>query len=164
MTRFSQWGMATGLVLFLYGLCDIGYGVWTLNWPRTQARIVSETGTTPAGKCAPILWGVRYTYSVDGQHYVGTLVQPHAFNRPLLSGQFSLRGEPRCYAVGAEVQIAYAQNKPKTAYLEPGPTIEGVVALGLGAILGLFGASLNGFARRRAGEDISASVRQEPHL
>src|SRR5215475_11968474 len=115
MTRFAQWGMAAGLILFLYGLCDIGYGVWTLNWP-------------------------------------------------LLSGQFSLRGEPRCYAVGAEVQIAYAQNKPKTAYLEPGPTIEGVVALGLGAILGLFGASLNGFARRRAGEDISASVRQEPHL
>src|SRR5215470_10682887 len=149
MSRLAQGVMVAGLLLFLYGLCEVGYGVWTLNWPRTQARIVSETGTIPAGKCAPILWGVRYTYSVNRQQYVGKSVEPHAFKRALLPGQFDRGGVTPCYAIGTDVQIAYAQNDPKTAYLEPGPTNEGFVALGSGVLLALFGASLSGFARRR---------------
>jgi hypothetical protein len=162
MSRLAQGGMIAGLLLFLYGLCEVGYGVWTLYWPRAQARIVSETGTIPSGKCAPILWGVRYTYSVNRQQYVGKSVEPHAFKQALLPGQFGR--VPPCYAIGADVQIAYAQNDPKTAYLEPGPTAEGFVALGSGVILALFGASLSGFARRRERQDSSRPVRQGPRF
>jgi hypothetical protein len=144
--RFGWALIALALPVLILGGLSAGEGWRTLDWPRVPAEILAsapEPATT--GTSGPPPSGaVLYRYRIGGRERTGDAIEPALL--PLEATAFAERHRRR-YPAGAWALAAVDPADPKIAYLEPGPSTAALIALGLGLLAGLSGASILALSR-----------------
>lgn len=145
---------ATPFVLGLYG-CVMG--ALTLQWPRTEAKILgsdlriimteSRDSTSSLPETRAVV-DVAYTYTVNGRDYVSGEIEPYTWG--MQNSALSRKHKER-YPKDAVVSAAYDPDNPATAYLEPRPSATSMMFLGIGLVMGLSGLYLHWAAKRGIG-------------
>lgn len=146
---------ATPFVLGLYG-CVMG--ALTLQWPRTEARILGSDlrihltqtrgpdGTSKADTRATV--DVAYSYNVNGREYVGGEIEPYTWG---MQNSALSRIHKERYPKDAVVSAGYNPENPAIAYVEPRPSATSMMFLGIGLIMGLSGLYVLWCAKRGIG-------------
>lgn len=146
---------ATPFVLGLYG-CVMG--ALTLQWPRTEAKILGSDlrihltqtrgpdGTSQTDTRATV--DIAYSYSVNGRDHVSGEIEPYTWG---MQNSALSRIHKQRYPKGAAVSAVYDPRNPAIAYLEPGPSATSTMFLGVGLTIGLAGLYLHWCAKRGIG-------------
>ena len=141
----THWGnVAAGALLF--GLSLLGGGIWgvlrsapTTSWPSTEGVI--QESRIEDGLDSPDEPRIRYSYSVDGNPYMGKRIR-----YMLVISDGATQRLMSQYPQGAQVRVYYDPQRPDRAVLQAGGVVTGVVFLTTGLVL----LALWRYALRRA--------------
>ena len=155
--NFGRTILGIAAIPFLLGAYGVTMGWLTLQWPRTDAKILDSntriftTDTTRGGRSVTderAVIDIRYSYSVAGREYIGEEIEPYTFGMQN-SGMAKTHRER--YRAGTTARAAYNADDPAIAYLEPGPSATAMMFLGIGVFMGLCGLWMLWWAKKGIG-------------
>ena len=141
-------------LLLAPGLWGAAHGALTLRWPRTDAKIIDANLRTFEREMSGRYrdewhsFAVHYSYRVGGTDYFGGRVEPYDFGMQNSVGAQKMQDR---HPIGSTAQVAYDPANPSVAYLERGPSSFSLALVGIGAVIGLSGFWIRGFAKRGIG-------------
>lgn len=156
--NFGRTILAIGAVPLVLGAYGCVMGALTLQWPRTEAKILGSDlrivtserrrsdGSSVTDNRATV--DVAYAYKVKGRDYVGGEIEPYSFG---MQNSALSRIHKQRYPKDAVVSAAYDPENPAIAYLEPRPSATAMMFLGIGVIMTLCGLIVLNWAKRGIG-------------
>jgi hypothetical protein len=152
-----------GLTL-LWGIPTLKKAKASTSWPTTRGVVlVSDVERRRShdrdhGTSYTYSAQVTYEYTVAGTIYNCDRV---SFGEYASSNRNHARQIVNRYPVGKTVEVHYDPNRPESAVLEPGTSFSSYVALGMGIVFSLVGATML-IAAVASGRKTSSPTPQEP--